>query len=45
MVTEAQKRAVVKYDAANTTQFRMKLNNSTDADIIEHLKTVGNKQG
>lgn len=34
-----------KYDAANTTQFKMKLNLKTDADIIEWLNKQGNKQG
>ena len=33
MATEALKRAVKKYDSANTTQFHLKLNNKTDADI------------
>lgn len=43
--SEAQKRAVTKYDAANTVQFKMKLNRGTDADIIERLESVENKQG
>lgn len=34
-----------KYDKANTTQIRMKLNLKTDADILEKLESVGNKQG
>lgn len=34
-----------KYDKANTTQVRMKLNLKTDADILEKLDSVGNKQG
>ena len=45
MATEAQKRATAKYDAANTVQFKIKLNKATDADIIEHLKAKDNKQG
>lgn len=45
MATEAQKRATAKYDAANTIQFKIKLNKATDADIIEHLKSKDNKQG
>jgi hypothetical protein len=35
----------VKYDAEHTTRLYVKLNNKTDADILEHLKTVDNKQG
>ena len=45
MATEAQRRAVKKYDAANTVQFHLKLNVKTDAAIIEKLKTVENVQG
>lgn len=45
MATEAQKRAVAKYDKANTTQFLIKLNNKTDADIITKLEAVDNRQG
>ena len=43
--TEAQRRAKEKYDAANTVQVKLKLNTKTDADIIEKLESVGNKQG
>lgn len=45
METEAEKRAKMKYDAANTLQFKMKLNKKTDADILAKLDEVGNKQG
>ena len=45
MATEALKRAVKKYDSANTTQFHLKLNNKTDADIIRVLKETENAQG
>lgn len=45
MVTEAKKKANAKYDAGHTTQFMMKLNNSTDKDILEKLDLVENKQG
>ena len=38
---EAQER----YDKDNTVQFRLKLNKKTDADIIEKLNSVDNKQG
>lgn len=43
--TEAQKRARLRYDAANTTQVHLKLNLKTDADIIEKLQEVDSKQG
>lgn len=43
--TEAQKRARLRYDAANTTQVHLKLNLKTDADIIEKLREVDSKQG
>ena len=45
MTSEAKKRATVKYDLANTVQLKMKLNRKTDADILERLVEVGNKQG
>lgn len=34
-----------KYDKNNTVQIKMKLNKNTDADIIEFLGTVENRQG
>lgn len=39
------KLAQERYDKANTTQFKMKLNTKTDADILEYLDTLENKQG
>ena len=33
------------YDKANTKGLYIKLNKKTDADIIDFLETVGNKQG
>ena len=45
MATPAQLRAGAKYDKTHTTQFILKLNNKTDADIIEQLKEVENRQG
>ena len=45
MATEAQKRAVLKYDAANTIQLHLKLNKKTDADILEFLGRQENIQG
>ena len=45
MPSEAQKRASERYDAANTIQFKMKLNKTTDADVIDRLNATDNKQG
>lgn len=45
MATEAQKRAAAKYDKANTRQIILKLNTTTDADVLEALDGVANKQG
>ena len=45
MTTEAQKRAIKKYDDANTIQFKLKLNRRTDHDILRRLEEVENKQG
>jgi uncharacterized protein YrrD len=44
-VSEAQKKAIAKYDSANTKQIKMKLNTTTDADILAKLEEVGNIQG
>lgn len=43
--TEAQRRAVRKYDDANTERVSLKLNKRTDADILERLGEVDSKQG
>lgn len=45
MASEAQKRAVAKYDRENTKQFKLKLNVRTDADIIDWLSRQSSKQG
>lgn len=45
MATDALSRAQEKYDAANTRQYKIKLNNNTDADLIEYLDGSSNKQG
>ena len=37
--------ARARYDAANTKQYRLKLNLKTDRDIIDRLAEVENKQG
>ena len=34
-----------KYDKENTVNISLKLNCKTDADIIEHLNSLDNKQG
>ena len=38
MTTEAQKKAVRKYDGMMTVQKIVKLNKKTDADILKHLE-------
>lgn len=40
-----QRRYRVEWDKANTKQIKMKLNLKTDADILEKLESVPNKQG
>ena len=45
MVTEAQKKAVKRYNAVNVKMISLKLNRKTDKDILEHMETIENKQG
>ena len=45
MATKAQIKASAKYDKENTKGIYLKLNRTTDADIIEYLKGVDNVQG
>ena len=45
MTSEARKRATAKYDKTHTKQVMLKLNLVTDADVIERLDTVPNRQG
>ena len=45
MVTDAQKRATAKYDKSHTKGVYIKLNKTTDADILKRLQEVGNVQG
>lgn len=45
MTTPAQRRAIARYDAENTVQIHLKLNKTTDADIIEKLEAVESKNG
>ena len=43
--TDSQVRASIKYNKENTVQISLKLNRSTDADLIESLNRIANKQG
>ena len=43
--TEAQKRARKKYEARTKKTYIIKLNTETDADIIEKLEAVENRNG
>jgi hypothetical protein len=43
--TEAQLKASRKYDQQNTRLIQLKLNKKTDADILEKLDSVENRQG
>ena len=43
--TEAQLKAQAKYDAEHTTGVYLKLNNKNDADILDRLASVDNRQG
>lgn len=45
MATKAQLKAQAKYDKENTKQILLKLNLSSDADIIGKLNAEPNKQG
>lgn len=45
MVTDAQKRAIKKYEDENIVRISVKLNKNTDADILDALAKSGNKQG
>ncbi len=42
---EARTRANRKYQAANTRQIKLTLNTKTDADVLDKLDQVDNKQG
>lgn len=45
MTSEAQIRATKKYDEENTVRLSLKLNKTTDADILDKLGEVESKQG
>lgn len=34
-----------EYNKENNTRLQLAFNNNTDSDIIQHLKTIDNKQG
>ena len=38
-------KAQLKYDKEHTVQFKLKYNKKSDADIIDFLKSLPNKQG
>jgi hypothetical protein len=42
---KARDKAQAKYDAAHTTRVYLKLNNETDADILDRLGKEHSKQG
>ena len=42
---EVQKKAQMKYDAKATKQIKLKLNLTSDKDILDKLDHVDNKQG
>lgn len=43
--SEAQRRASAKYDAENTKQVKMKLNLTSDQDVLTRLNEESNLQG
>ena len=45
MTSKAQIEAVNKFNKEKTKVVPVRLNKQTDADIIEHLETVGSKMG
>lgn len=45
MTSDARKRANAKYDKAHTKGIYLKLNTTTDADIIDYLSRKDNVQG
>lgn len=42
---DSVKKSNARYDKENTTRIGMKLNNNTDADILEWLDSLENRQG
>ena len=41
----SQRQAISKYDKNNCIQMSLKFNKKTDADILQHLEPIKNKQG
>jgi len=44
-MTEARSKSMQKYLNAKTVEIKLRLVKTTDADILERLEMVGNKQG
>lgn len=42
---KAKLKAIAKYNRNNTKTYCLRLNRNTDADLIEFLSTLDNKQG
>lgn len=45
MPRESQKRATAKYQAANIKKYTLGVNRKTEADLIEVLDSIPNRQG
>lgn len=45
MISEARRRAQMKYNKEHTKQVTLRLNKRTEADIIDWLELIPNKQG
>ena len=45
MATSAQLKAQAKYDKKNTKQIVLKLNTTSDSDVLAKLEAIDNKQG
>lgn len=45
MASDAQIRASARYNATNTIQVAIRLNRTTDADVIKRLASVESKAG
>ena len=45
MASAAHNRATTKYNAVNTERVYIRLNKKTDADILQYLDSLDNKQG
>ena len=43
--TEAQRRAIAKYEAAYTKRITVKFNMRTEADVLAKIESVDNMQG